>query len=100
MAEAGTGVTEVVAAPTGALRFGLLGDGRDGCGGKGKSCSIDLPIAFGAKATIRVGGASRALADTDRPEFTWVPSLPEAGNVKIEYAPTLYCDLTIGLNFV
>src|SRR3989442_7927231 len=49
-----------VATPTGALSFGLIGDGRDGCGGKdaAKACSTSLAILYQSTATLRIRGTA------------------------------------------
>ncbi len=92
--DAGGAAPPVVASPTGALTFGFIGDGREGCGGKDakKACSIGLPIMMGATATVRVSAGTRPLADADRPEFTWVPSRSTGGTAKLTDEPSLYCD--------
>jgi hypothetical protein len=76
------------------LAFGFIGDGREGCGGKDpkKACGVTLPIMMGAAATLRVRAATRPLADTDRPEFTWVPARAGGGVATLKYEPSLYCD--------
>ncbi len=92
--DAGGTTPPATASPTGALAFGFIGDGRDGCGGKDakKACAIGLPIMMGATATVRVSAGSRPLTDADRPEFAWVPARSSGGTATLTYEPSLYCD--------